>query len=113
MPGYDINLCTQPADSICCVYCFQVAVYYCCIVASHDQVVTWVTRCGICNGFSSSDNYVHRLVQNKGDGKLVEVMAGQGLPSEEKVDSLQLEVCLKGTLIPSWSSSSSYSTPTY
>ena len=41
---------------------------------------------------SSTDNYVHRLVQNKGDGKLVEVMAGQGLPSEEKIDSLQLEV---------------------
>lgn len=38
------------------------------------------------------DNYVHRLVQNKGDGKLVEVVAGQGLPSEEKIDSLQLEV---------------------
>lgn len=40
------------------------------------------------------DNYVHRLVQNKGDGKLVEVMAGHGLPSEEKIDSLQLEVRL-------------------
>lgn len=31
-------------------------------------------------------------MQNKGDGKLVEVVAGQGLPSEEKIDSLQLEV---------------------
>jgi len=39
-----------------------------------------------------ADNYVHRLVQNKGDGKLVEVVSGQGLPSEEKIDSLQLEV---------------------
>lgn len=39
-----------------------------------------------------ADNYVHRLVQNKGDGKLVEVVAGGGLPSDEKVDSLQLEV---------------------
>lgn len=39
------------------------------------------------------DYYVHRLVQNKGDGKLVEVGGGgsQGLLSEEKVDSLQLE----------------------
>jgi hypothetical protein len=34
------------------------------------------------------------LVQNKGDGKLVEVGGGgeQGLLSEEKIDSLQLEV---------------------
>ncbi len=40
-----------------------------------------------------SDNYVHRLVQNKGDGKLVEVGGeGQVLPSDEKIDSLQLEV---------------------
>lgn len=38
------------------------------------------------------DNYVHRLVQNKGDGKLVEVGGdGRGLPSDEKIDSLQLE----------------------
>ena len=40
-----------------------------------------------------SDNYVHRLVQNKGDGKLVEVAGeGQALPSDQKIDSLQLEV---------------------
>lgn len=47
-----------------------------------------------CDKLFFPDNYVHRLVQNKGDGKLVEVMAGQGqgMPSEEKVDSLQLEV---------------------
>lgn len=43
----------------------------------------------------SLDNYVHRLVQNKGDGKLVEVMPGQGIPSAEKIDSLQLEVSPK------------------
>lgn len=44
---------------------------------------------------ASSDNYVHRLVQNKGDGKLVEVAGeGRSLLSEEKMDSLQLEVWL-------------------
>ena len=50
----------------------------------------------------SSDNYVHRLVQNKGDGKLVEVGSGggQGLLSEEKIDSLQLEV--SWSRVPPW-----------
>ena len=38
-----------------------------------------------------SDNYVHRLIQNKGDGKLVEVEGHEVM--EEKVDSLTLEVC--------------------
>lgn len=41
----------------------------------------------------SGDNFVHRLLQNKADGKLV---ASEGPPSEsegaqEKVDSVQLE----------------------
>ena len=42
-----------------------------------------------------ADNYVHRLVQSKGDGKLVEVGSREGQPlhSDEKMDSLQLEVC--------------------
>ena len=40
-----------------------------------------------------SDNYVHRLVQNKEDGKLVEVATqSQQLPGDQKIDSLQLEV---------------------
>lgn len=55
-----------------------------------------------------ADNYVHRLVQNKGDGKLVEVVAGGGLPSDEKVDSLQLEVsgCVLGEpMVDVWASS--------
>ena len=41
----------------------------------------------------SIDNYVHRLVQNKGDGKLVEVTGQTDAPTnDEKIDSLQLEV---------------------
>ena len=40
----------------------------------------------------AGDNYVHRLVQSKGDGKLVEVNEGGRLVQEEKVDSLALEV---------------------
>ncbi len=39
-----------------------------------------------------ADNYVHRLVQNKEDGKLVEVGTQGQLPSDQKMDSLQLEV---------------------
>lgn len=51
----------------------------------------------IVNLFSSLslllDNYVHRLVQNKADGKLVEVAGSPGqMGNSEKVDSLQLEV---------------------
>jgi BRCA1-associated protein len=44
------------------------------------------------------DNYVHRLVNNKEDGKLVEV-GGHGamVGDDEKIDSLQLEVCLFST----------------
>ena len=43
----------------------------------------------------SGDNYVHRLIQNKGDGKLVEVDEGGNVMHTEKVDSIQLEVSLK------------------
>ncbi|KAM7291728.1 putative brca1-associated protein [Ixodes scapularis] len=38
----------------------------------------------------AGDNYVHRLVQNKTDGKLVELQ-GLGTDSDEKLDSVQLE----------------------
>ncbi|XP_019855979.1 PREDICTED: BRCA1-associated protein-like [Amphimedon queenslandica] len=37
------------------------------------------------------DNYVHRLVQNKGDGKMVEIPGQEELGEDEKIDSLQLE----------------------
>ena len=40
----------------------------------------------------AGDNYVHRLVQNKGDGKLVEVDEGGNVVQEEKLDSITLEV---------------------
>ncbi len=40
----------------------------------------------------AGDNYVHRLIQNKGDGKLVEVDEGGNIMQDEKVDSIQLEV---------------------
>eukprot|EP00731_Ephydatia_muelleri_P023679 Em0015g1262a len=40
----------------------------------------------------AGDNYVHRLVQNKSDGKLVEVSGMTGaVAGEEKIDSIQLE----------------------
>ena len=44
----------------------------------------------------AGDNYVHRLVQNKGDGKLVEVNEGgnNGGDDHEKLDSITLEVIL-------------------
>ena len=42
----------------------------------------------------AGDNYVHRLVQSKGDGKLVEVDEGGNVmrPNDEKLDSINLEV---------------------
>lgn len=38
------------------------------------------------------DNYVHRLIQNKEDGKLVEMDERGQRASDEKMDSLNLEV---------------------
>lgn len=38
------------------------------------------------------DNYVHRLVQNKSDGKLVQVDEGGNPVRDEKLDALNLEV---------------------
>jgi len=40
----------------------------------------------------AGDNYVHRLVQNKADGKLVEVDEQNAGEQEEKIDALNLEV---------------------
>ena len=40
----------------------------------------------------AGDNYVHRLVQNKSDGKLVQVDEGGNPVEHEKLDSLTLEV---------------------
>jgi len=40
----------------------------------------------------AGDNYVHRLVQNKADGKLVEVNEQNAGEQEEKIDALNLEV---------------------
>ena len=37
------------------------------------------------------DNYVHRLIMNKDDGKLVEIGRSFGLGDEEKVESLAME----------------------
>ncbi|PFX20461.1 BRCA1-associated protein [Stylophora pistillata] len=39
----------------------------------------------------TGDNFVHRLIQNKADGKLVEYGTGQQVADEEKMDSLSLE----------------------
>ena len=38
------------------------------------------------------DNYVHRLIQNKSDGKLVQVDESGNPVHDEKLDSLNLEV---------------------
>lgn len=40
----------------------------------------------------AGDNYVHRLVQNKSDGKLVQVDEGGNVFHEEKLNSITLEV---------------------
>ena len=40
----------------------------------------------------AGDNYVHRRIQNKGDGKLVQVDEGGNWVQDEKLDSLTLEV---------------------
>ena len=40
----------------------------------------------------AGDNYVHRLAQNKSDGKLVQVDEGGNAVQEEKLDSITLEV---------------------
>ncbi|XP_020613706.1 BRCA1-associated protein-like [Orbicella faveolata] len=39
----------------------------------------------------TGDNFVHRLIQNKADGKLVEYGSGQQVMDEEKMDSVTLE----------------------
>ncbi|KAK7480039.1 hypothetical protein BaRGS_00028676, partial [Batillaria attramentaria] len=39
----------------------------------------------------AGDNYVHRLAQNKSDGKLVQVDEGGNVVQEEKLDSITLE----------------------
>lgn len=44
----------------------------------------------------AGDNYVHRLVQNKTDGKLVQVDEGGNFVQEEKLTSLTLEVIHRG-----------------
>ena len=49
----------------------------------------------------AGDNYVHRLVQNKSDGKMVAVSnQGEGfVQDEEKLDSITLEVSCVGNLV--------------
>ena len=42
--------------------------------------------------FFSLDNYVHRLVASKTDGKLVQYECEGDTCQEEKIDALQLEV---------------------
>lgn len=39
----------------------------------------------------AGDNYVHRIIQSKGDGKLVEFNEGRNTEDEEKLDSITLE----------------------
>lgn len=44
--------------------------------------------------FFSPDNYVHRLVASKTDGKLVQYECEGDVCQEEKIDALQLEVSM-------------------
>lgn len=48
-----------------------------------------------------SDNYVHRLVQNKGDGKLVEVSGQSGLVCYYYWSSISLPSFLPSSFLPS------------
>ena len=43
-----------------------------------------------------ADNYVHRLVASKTDGKMVQYECEGDSCQDEKIDALQLEVCLLG-----------------
>lgn len=45
--------------------------------------------------FLASDNYVHRLVASKTDGKMVQYECEGDTCHAEKIDALQLEVSLK------------------
>ena len=47
----------------------------------------------------AGDNYVHRLVQNKADGKIVEVDERGNAIQDEKLDALTLEVSLQYTIL--------------
>lgn len=44
------------------------------------------------DSFFSLDNYVHRLVASKTDGKIVQYECEGDTCQEEKIDALQLEV---------------------
>uniref|UniRef100_H2L4F3 BRCA1-associated protein n=1 Tax=Oryzias latipes TaxID=8090 RepID=H2L4F3_ORYLA len=48
----------------------------------------------------AGDNYVHRLVASKTDGKMVQFECEGDTCQEEKVDGLQLEVCTFCSLVP-------------
>lgn len=57
-------------------------------------VSTWVffSSNSLCLNSLSSDNYVHRLVASKTDGKIVQYECEGDMCQEEKIDALQLEV---------------------
>lgn len=57
-------------------------------------VSTWVflSKNSLWLNFLSSDNYVHRLVASKTDGKIVQYECEGDMCQEEKIDALQLEV---------------------
>lgn len=45
--------------------------------------------------FFHADNYVHRLVASKTDGKMVQYECEGDTCQDEKIDALQLEVCVQ------------------
>lgn len=59
---------------------------------------TWVflSKNSLWLNFLSSDNYVHRLVASKTDGKIVHYECEGDMCQEEKIDALQLEVNILG-----------------
>lgn len=48
----------------------------------------------------STDNYVHRLVASKTDGKMVQFECEGDTCQDEKIDALQLEVCAALVVFP-------------
>lgn len=106
------QLCYMQAEHILCPM-DAFSIYFYMEVSGRETIIFSTSQISCCSHFVETqhtysmqlgnnrvwdyagDNYVHRLVQNKGDGKLVEVDEGGRVVHEEKVDSLALEVNLK------------------
>ena len=77
------------------VLCCHVGMFTSCLSCRHFQETnhTYAMQLGTNRVWDyAGDNYVHRLAQNKSDGKLVQVDEGGNAVQEEKLDSITLEV---------------------